>query len=68
MFTAIYVDPRFMCTLTAAKKQKAIDHLIKTWTLKESISGVSKYSSFIIRGQIHMLLNLTIRFKPSYTI
>ncbi|XP_050063380.1 uncharacterized protein LOC126552698 [Aphis gossypii] len=29
---AIYLDPRFMCTLTAAKKQKAIDHLIKTWT------------------------------------
>ncbi|KAE9528693.1 hypothetical protein AGLY_012268, partial [Aphis glycines] len=26
---AIYLDPRFMCTLTAAKKQKAIDHLIK---------------------------------------
>jgi len=57
-----------MCTLTAAKKQKAIDHLIKTWTLKESISGVSKYSSFIIRGQIHMLQNLTFRFKPWYTI
>ncbi|KAL5233767.1 hypothetical protein ACI65C_001177 [Semiaphis heraclei] len=36
---AIYLDPRFMCTLTAAKKQIAIDHLIKTWTLKESISG-----------------------------
>jgi len=50
-----------MCTLATAKKQKAIDHLIKTWTLKESISGVSKYSSFTIRGQIHMLQNLTIR-------
>jgi len=57
-----------MCTLTAAKKQIAIDHLIKTWTLKESISDVSKYSRFIIRAQIHMLQNLTIRFKPPCTI
>ncbi|KAF0713185.1 zinc finger BED domain-containing protein RICESLEEPER 1-like isoform X2, partial [Aphis craccivora] len=35
---AIYLDPRYMCLLNAASKKKAVSHLLKTWSLKESIS------------------------------
>lgn len=35
LFIAIYLDPRYMCTLSYTLKIKAIDHLLKTWTLKE---------------------------------
>jgi len=37
-FSAIYLDPRYMCLLNAASKKKAFSHLLKTWSLKESIS------------------------------
>lgn len=37
-FAAIYLDPRYMCLLNAASKKKAVSHLLKTWSLKESLS------------------------------